>query len=74
MKKRDEWIRVVMVVVLSLMLAGCTHWRQLNRKEKGAVIGAGTGAVIGSAVGGPVGTVVGGVSGGLAGGVLGSEM
>jgi len=62
------------VLLLAMMLGGCTHWRQLNRKEKGAVIGAGSGAVIGSAVGGPVGTVVGGVSGALAGGVLGSEI
>lgn len=66
-------IQVLLMVVLSVMVSGCTHWRRLDRTEKGAVIGAGTGAVVGSAVAGPVGTVVGGVSGALAGGVLGSE-
>ena len=56
------------------IISGCSHWKQLNTTQKGAVVGAGSGAVIGSAVAGPIGTVVGGVGGALAGGVTGSEI
>lgn len=65
-------MRYVFLFLVCLLL-GCSHWRELNGKQKGATIGAGTGAVLGSIVSAPVGTIVGGVGGAFVGGVLGSE-
>ena len=68
-------LRIIKLLFCVTVVAatGCSHWNELNRKEQGAVIGAGSGALIGAAVGGVIGTVIGGVGGGLAGGVIGSE-
>lgn len=64
---------IVLPVVLSLALFGCSNTQQ------GAVIGAGTGAVAGAIVGKAVGStakgaIVGAVVGGAAGAIIGRQM
>lgn len=68
------------VVVASL--TNCKATRNINNKQKGAVIGAASGAVIGAIIGnnvgkggnGEIGAVIGGVVGGTAGVLIGAKM
>lgn len=67
--------RVLKVVALVTLAAGCA----LNKAEKGAIIGAGAGgvagAVIGKATGSTVrGAIIGAAVGGVAGAVIGHQM
>ena len=60
--------KVVMIVGLAAMLAGCSSHAQKRNTAVGALVGAGAGAVAGSfyanpAVGAAVGAAVGGAAG-----------
>lgn len=62
--------------LLALGLAGCAS---LNKKETGAIIGAGTGAVIGGAIGAnngstAKGAIIGAAVGGTVGAIIGHQM
>jgi outer membrane protein OmpA-like peptidoglycan-associated protein len=76
-------------VVLLVSLTSCKTWREkhsdsnqktgMNKKEKGAVVGASTGAVIGGIVGNRndntvLGAILGAAVGGSAGVIIGSRM
>jgi uncharacterized protein YcfJ len=72
---RRTWVRVLAIAVFLPLTASCL----LNRKEKGALIGAGAGATAGGVVGNATGStargaIVGAVVGGVAGGVIGHQM
>jgi osmotically inducible lipoprotein OsmB len=65
---------LVAALLVSAVLAGCSTWDSMSKRDKGTAIGAGAGAVVGNAVGGgTVGTVGGAVVGGAAGRYLGRE-
>lgn len=63
------------LIVIGILLEGCSTWNKLDTTEKGAVIGGGSGALIGSAVApGVGGTVVGGTLGAVGGGLTGNAI
>jgi len=67
---------LALVVFLGTTTAGCAS---MNRREKGAIIGAATGAAVGGVVGKVAGSttkgvIIGAVVGGAAGAVIGNEM
>ena len=69
-------LKYALVAALIIGLAGCAS---MSRKEKGAVIGAGSGAVIGGAIGSQtgntaVGAIIGAAIGGAAGAYIGNYM
>lgn len=73
--------QVLVVVVLTGLISGCTAIRNANNKQKGAVIGSAGGAVIGGVIGNNVGkgntvlgAIIGGAIGGVAGGYIGDRM
>ncbi len=71
--KRKIIVFICCLTILA-MVSGCTTWRKLNNKEKGAVIGGGTGAVVGNVISpGVGGTVIGGAAGAVGGGLIGRE-
>lgn len=77
--KRSGIAMLAVVLVSSTGLSACANMSALNRKEKGAVIGAGTGAAIGGAIGRnngstAAGAIIGAVVGGTAGAVIGHQM
>jgi hypothetical protein len=52
---------------LAVWVAGCATWDEMNRPEKGAVMGGTGGAVAGAVTGGPIGAAVDAGVGGYAG-------
>jgi outer membrane protein OmpA-like peptidoglycan-associated protein len=72
-----SWRLVAAVAaVLVVVTAGCAS---MNKKEKGAVIGAGAGAVVGGVIGNQTGStargaIIGAVVGGVAGAIIGHQM
>jgi len=73
-------VRSVSVLSLSaLVLVSATGCASLNKKQEGAIIGAGAGAVIGGAIGKyngstAKGAIIGAVVGGAAGAIIGHQM
>ena len=68
--------RTSVLVALALASGACASW---NRKEQGAVVGAGTGAVVGGVIGNNTGStargaIIGAVIGGAAGAIIGHQM
>jgi len=68
--------RILGLVLVVALFAGCAS---MSRKEKGAVIGAGSGAVIGGVIGNQagntaVGAIIGAAVGGAAGAYIGNYM
>jgi outer membrane protein OmpA-like peptidoglycan-associated protein len=68
--------RVALALLTAMGLVACAS---LNRKEKGAIIGAGTGAVVGGVIGNQTGStargaIIGAVVGGAAGAIIGHQM
>jgi outer membrane protein OmpA-like peptidoglycan-associated protein len=71
--------RVLMLLVVGALVVGCLSCASWSRKEKGAVIGAGTGAVVGGMIGKAagntaVGAILGAAIGGAAGAYIGDYM
>jgi hypothetical protein len=65
--------KVAIVIVGTLLLAGCSNSEMDRNIRSGALIGAGTGAVVGGLARGTVGgAVTGGVVGAVAGGAIGA--
>ena len=69
----------VMIIPVLAMLVGSSGCASLNKKERGAIIGAGTGAVVGGVVGRANGStakgaILGAAVGGAAGAVIGHQM
>jgi outer membrane protein OmpA-like peptidoglycan-associated protein len=72
----------VMALALTINFTSCEATKNVNNKQKGAVIGAGAGAILGAILGnnvgkggnGEVGAVIGGVVGGAAGILIGNKM
>ena len=67
---------IASAAVLLLASAGC---QTLNKKEQGAIIGAGSGAVVGSVIGHATGStargaIIGAAVGGAAGAIIGHQM
>src|SRR5690242_14490014 len=67
---------IASAAVLLLASAGC---QTLNKKEQGAIIGAGSGAVVGSVIGHATGStargaIIGAAIGGAAGAIIGHQM
>lgn len=59
--------------------SGCATWEEMNRTERGAIVGAATGAAVGGAVGRHQGSttkgvIIGAAVGGAAGAVIGRQM
>ena len=73
-------LRILVATGLTLTSAlGTISCASMNRKEKGAVIGAGAGAVVGGAIGRANGStakgaIIGAVVGGAAGAIIGNQM
>lgn len=76
-------IRKSMYVFMCMaLITGCSTTRNVNKKQKGAVIGATGGAVIGGVLGNNIGkgnntalgAIIGAVVGGVAGGYIGDRM
>ncbi len=77
-------IRTTGAVVAFLALigagsTGCATWEEMNRTERGAIIGAASGAAVGGAVGRHQGSttkgvIIGAAVGGAAGAVIGRQM
>ena len=67
--------RTLAVITLSTMLAACSTWDNMSRREKSAVAGAGVGGVAGAVVtdGGVLGTVGGAAIGGVIGDQIGKN-
>lgn len=64
-------MRVIAMLGLAILLAGCNTSSQSQRTVGGAAIGAGSGALIGAAAGGGRGAAVGAMAGGVAGALIG---
>jgi outer membrane protein OmpA-like peptidoglycan-associated protein len=69
-------LRIVMAALLLIGAAGCSS---MNKKEKGAIIGAAAGGAIGGIIGGnngstAKGAIIGAVVGGAAGAIIGHQM
>ncbi|MGH7724735.1 MAG: OmpA family protein [Candidatus Eiseniibacteriota bacterium] len=67
------------LAVLALTLSGTPGCSSLNKKEKGAIIGATAGGVVGGVIGNQTGStargaIIGAVVGGVAGAVIGHQM
>lgn len=69
------------MILVAVLLTGCSAIRNANNKQKGAVIGTTGGAVIGGVIGNNVGkgntvlgAIIGGAIGGVAGGYIGDRM
>lgn len=67
------------LTLAAFVVASATGCASLNRKEKGAILGAGAGAVIGGAIGKyngstAKGAIIGAVVGGAAGAIIGHQM
>ncbi len=60
------------VLLLSLMLGGCSTWDGMSKRERSAVIGAGVGGVAGSVA--TDGSLLGTVGGAAVGGVVGDAV
>lgn len=74
--KNNRRILIAAGAVASLVLSGCAS---MNKKERGAVIGAGAGAAVGGVIGSNTGStargaIIGAVIGGAAGAVIGHQM
>lgn len=71
-----------LAMIFLASLGSCEATRNMNNKQKGAVIGAAGGAILGAIIGnnagkggnGEVGAVIGGVVGGAAGVIIGDRM
>lgn len=71
-----------MILAFVLSLGSCEATKNMNNKQKGAVIGAAGGAILGAVIGnnvgkggnGEAGAVIGGVVGGAAGILIGDKM
>ena len=73
---RSRPVQAAVVAVLLLAAAGCAS---MNKKERGAVIGAAGGAVVGGVIGNQTGStargaIIGAVVGGVAGAIIGHQM
>jgi outer membrane protein OmpA-like peptidoglycan-associated protein len=73
---RNHLRRILSVAVILSLLTGCAS---MNRKTKGAIIGAGAGGVIGGIIGNQTGSttrgaIIGAVVGGAAGAIIGHQM
>ena len=73
---RSRGVQAIAAVLLIVFAAGCAS---MNKKEKGAVIGAGAGAVVGGVIGNQTGStargaIIGAVVGGVAGAIIGHQM
>jgi len=73
---RSPALRIVMAALLLIGAAGCSS---MNKKEKGAIIGAAAGGAIGGIIGGnngstAKGAIIGAVVGGAAGAIIGHQM
>ena len=73
---RSRGVQAVAAALLIVLAAGCAS---MNKKEKGAVIGAGAGAVVGGVIGNQTGStargaIIGAVVGGVAGAIIGHQM
>lgn len=72
----------IYVFMCMALITGCSTTRNVNKKQKGAVIGATGGAVIGGVLGNNIGkgnntalgAIIGAVVGGVAGGYIGDRM
>ena len=69
-------LRIAMAALLLIGAAGCSS---MNKKEKGAIIGAAAGGAIGGIIGGnngstAKGAIIGAVVGGAAGAIIGHQM
>jgi outer membrane protein OmpA-like peptidoglycan-associated protein len=76
MNLRCRPIQLTVVAILLVAAAGCAS---MNKKERGAVIGAGAGAVVGGVIGNQTGStargaIIGAVIGGVAGAIIGHQM
>jgi uncharacterized protein YcfJ len=68
-------VSLLFLVVVMLVVSGCSTWRKLNNTERGAILGGAGGAVVGDAVSpGVGGTLLGGAAGAVGGGLIGREM
>ena len=67
--KAKNWIPMI---ALAFMVAGCSTWDGMSKREKSTVVGAGAGGVVGAAVTG--GGVLGTVDGAAIGGVIGDQV
>ena len=71
-----KFMKIVIVFILVVGLVGCAS---LNRRDTGAIIGAGSGAVIGGVIGNQagntaIGAIIGAAVGGAAGAYIGNYM
>ena len=71
--------KITVIIMLSAMLLGVLSCASMKRRDKGAIIGAGTGAVIGGVSGNKagntaVGAIIGAAVGGAAGAYIGNYM
>lgn len=74
--RRTRAMHGALLVAFTLSSVGCAS---MNRKEKGAVIGAATGAAVGGVIGNNTGStargaIIGAVVGGAAGAIIGHQM
>src|ERR1051325_11496792 len=73
---RHRWVSRLTLVVLAAALSACA---MLNKKQEGAIIGAGVGGAVGAVVGNQTGStargaIIGAVVGGVAGTIIGNQM
>jgi outer membrane protein OmpA-like peptidoglycan-associated protein len=73
---RSRRLQAIAAALLLVFAAGCAS---MNKKERGAVIGAGAGAVVGGVIGNQTGStargaIIGAVVGGVAGAIIGHQM
>lgn len=73
---RSRKVQAIVAALLVVFAAGCAS---MNKKERGAVIGAGAGAVVGGVIGNQTGStargaIIGAVVGGVAGAIIGHQM
>jgi len=71
--------KITVMIMLSAMLIGVVSCASMKRRDKGAIIGAGTGAVVGGVIGNKagntaVGAIIGAAVGGAAGAYIGNYM
>jgi outer membrane protein OmpA-like peptidoglycan-associated protein len=77
--ERSPRIRDARAALALLLTLGFIACASLSRKEKGAIIGAGTGGVVGGVIGNQTGSttrgaIIGAVVGGAAGAIIGHQM
>lgn len=67
--------KVGVATVLAIVMAGCSSWDGMSKRQKGAVTGAGLGGVAGAVItdGGILGTVGGAAIGGVIGDQVGKN-